>query len=371
MSGSTKHCALVISTLFGGGAQRVVLNLAQGLIDRGVRVDLVMSRVRGDLVTEVPHAARVVDLGARRVIGSVPALARYFRRERPDAVVSSLDYVNIASIWAHRLAGAPARLIVTEHNTLSIAIANAKNRRRLLMPALMRMFYPWADAVVAVSGGVADDLAESIGFDRSKIRVIYNPIVTRAFRNRAAEPLEDPWFAAGQPPVVLAVGGFRRQKDYATLLRAFAIVRRGRMARLLILGDGVERQSLETLADELGIRDDVRLPGFVPNPAAYMRRAGVYTMSSRWEGLPSVLIEALYCGRPIVSTDCPSGPREILRNGAYGKLVPPEAPEALAEGIGMALDGKVSPPPEESWTPFTEDAAVDAYFELMEADGHA
>lgn len=358
--------AVFISSMGGGGAQRVVLNIAKGMVERGLNVDLLLARKRGPLLAEVPSAIRIVDLETGRVSTSLPRVVRYLRRERPVALLTALDYVNVVALLARRLSRVPTRVVVTEHNTLSLAIRNAKRARRRVLPALMKWFYPWADEVVAVSEGVADDLAATIGLDRRRIRVIYNPIVTPRMEEMAAAPLRDPWFEPGQPPVVLAVGGFRPQKDYGTMIRAFGSVRKARDARLLILGEGPGRPALEALVRELGLEEDVRLPGFVENPLAYMRRAAVYAMSSQWEGLPTVLIEAMYCGLPIVSTDCPSGPREILKRGEYGKLVPLGSAEALAEAIGMALDGRVPRAPAEGWRPFAVDAVVEAYMRLLE-----
>jgi glycosyltransferase involved in cell wall biosynthesis len=231
----------------------------------------------------------------------------------------------------------------------------------------MRWSYPWADGIVAVSQGVADDLAQQIGIPRERIQVILNPIVTPELQRKAKAPLEHPWFSPGQPPVVLAVGRLHPQKDYPTLLEAFAQVRQARPARLLILGEGGERSRLEALIHQLGLEEDVSLPGFVENPFAYMSHASVFVLSSRWEGLPTVLIEALYCGAPLVATDCPSGPREILANGQYGRLVPVSDVRALAKAVEVTLDGDTPSPPPESWRPFELKTVVDQYTRLMES----
>jgi len=363
--GRPPRYAIFISSMGGGGAQRVVVNIVQGMAARGAAVDLLLARPRGPLLTEIPPGVRIVRVGRGHVSAALPAVVRYLRRERPAAMLTALDYVNVVALAARRLAGVPTRMVVTEHNTLSVAIRNAVRRRRRLLPPLMRRTYPWADEIVAVSRGVADDLAETLHLDRERVRVIYNPIVNAGARERARAPLEDPWFGPGLPPVILAVGGFRPQKDYATMIRAFALVRRQVAARLLVLGDGKGRPAVEALVAEAGLGADVRLPGFVDNPLAWMRRAAVYVLSSQWEGLPTVLIEALYCGIPIVSTDCPSGPREILDGGRYGRLVPAGSPESLAEGLLAALRGEVPRPEPSSWAPYTEEAVVDAYTRLL------
>ena len=362
---SCPRLAVFTSRLGGGGAQRSMVNLVQGMAARGLVVDLVVLRAQGHLQSEVPDAVRVVDLAAPRALASLPRLVRYLRRERPVALLSALDYVNIVAVWARGLARTPTRLVVSERNTLSEGTKRAMNLRRRVMPALVRRFYPLADAVVAVSQGVASDLIGSIGLPRERIRVIYNPIVTPGLKQRALESVDHPWVVPGSPPLVLAVGRLRPQKDFPTLLRAFAQVRRTRPARLLILGEGPERPALEALIRDLGLGEDVSLPGFVPNPCPFMTRAAAFVLSSAWEGLPGVLIEALYCGAPVVSTDCPSGPREVLKDGRYGKLVPVGDPDALCRGIEEALDGLVVRPAKESWVPFELDSVAAEYARLL------
>lgn len=233
------------------------------------------------------------------------------------------------------------------------------------MPRLIKRFYPWADEVVSVSRGTATDLARTAGVASDRIEVIFNPIVTPELREMAAAPLDHPWFKAGQPPVVVSVGRFSQQKDFGTLLRAFSLVLERLPARLLILGEGPERSSLEALVSELGLDGSVDLPGWIRNPYPYMRRADAFVLSSRWEGLPSVLIEALYCGVPIVSTDCPSGPDEILDGGKHGLLVPVGDTEALARGIVVALSGDVPRPTPASWQPYEQETVVRRYLEIL------
>jgi glycosyltransferase involved in cell wall biosynthesis len=365
MNAAAKRLAIFVPGLYGGGAERAMLKLARGIVMRGYAVDLVLARVEGPYLAEVPESVRLVDLKARRVLTSLPALVRYLRREQPAALLSVL-HANVVALWARRLAGVPTRVVVSERNTLSYEARHyASDLRMRLAPQLNRRFYPWADAIVAVSKGVADDLAQVARIPRECIRVIYNPIVTPELREKAQAPLEHPWFVPGEPPVILATGRLSAQKDFPTLIQAFARVRQTRPARLLILGEGEERPALEAQAKQLGLERDVSLPGFVVNPYPYMAWAGVFVLSSRWEGLPSVLIEALYCGAPAISTDCPSGPREILADGKYGQLVPVGDVNALARAIGAALDGKTPRPPHESWWPFQLEVVVSEYIDTL------
>jgi glycosyltransferase involved in cell wall biosynthesis len=200
---------------------------------------------------------------------------------------------------------------------------------------------------------------------RSRIQVIYNPIATSDLREKSAAILEHPWFKECEPPVVLAVGRLTRQKGFNILIRAFSRVRRTRAVRLMILGEGEERPFLEDLIRQLGLEQEVSLPGFVQNPYPYMQRASLFVLSSRWEGLPTVLVEALYLGTPIISTDCPGGSREILRDGQYGQLVPVDDPFVLADAMELALSARPHRPPQESWQPFDSDFVVDRYLGVL------
>lgn len=364
-NGHEGRVAIFTAYMGGGGAERAMLKLAGGMAKHGYEVDLVLSRADGDYLPEVPEAVRVVDLEAGRVLTSLPGLIRYLRRENPAVMLTALDHVNIVGLWARRLAHVRTRLVVNEQNTLSLEAPHSLRRRHRLLPRFVKRFYPWADGIVAVSKGAADDLARTASLPPDRIQVIHNPIVTPELREMAAGQLEHPWFGPGEPPVVLAAGRLARQKDFGTLIRAFGRVRQERSARLLILGEGPERGELEALVAELDLAGDVGLPGRIVNPYPFMVRAGCFVLSSRYEGLPSVLIEALFCGATVVATDCPSGPREILDGGKHGLLVPVADVEALAEAIGSALDGRVPPPTPASWQPYEQETVVHQYLDVL------
>lgn len=360
-----ERLAIFTSDMDGGGAERAMLKLAGGMVGHGFHVDLVLRRAEGHYLDEVSDAVRIVDLDADRVLTSLLPLIRYLRRERPTAMLTSLNHVNIVGIWARRLARVDTRLVVNEQNTVSLEAPHSSRRRHRLVPKLAKRFYPWADQVVAVSRGAADDLVRALGLAPGRVRVVPNPIVTPELRAMAAEPLDHPWFQPGGDPVLLAVGRFTPQKDFETLIRAVALVRRHRPVRLLILGEGAERARLEALIADLGLNGAVDLPGWALNPYPYMVRADAFVLSSRWEGLPSVLIEALFCGVPVIATDCPSGPMEILSGGRHGLLVPVGDVDALSRGIGSALAGKVPRPTEASWRPYEQETVVTRYLEVL------
>jgi glycosyltransferase involved in cell wall biosynthesis len=381
MSADCKHLALFISGLSVGGVERSMLKLAHELAARGHRVDLVVANTKGLFRSQVSSLVRLVDIEdwwmrlpwirnrkRRRALVSAPALARYLRRERPHALLSASHYVNLAALWGRRLAGTRTRLVISQQTQLSRAIANTSfpGRRRPLLGWMVRHFYAAADTIVAVSNGVADDLAAVATLPRPGIHTIYNPVVTPELMVKAREPLDHPWFTPGAPPAVLAVGRLAEQKDFPTLLRAFTRVRAIRLVRLLILGEGGKRRELEALATALGVAGDVALPGVSENPFAYMARAAVFVLSSAYEGLPTVLIEALACGCPVVSTDCPSGPAEILAGGAYGPLVPVGDDAALAKAILSVLETPPDPDRLRARAAlFSVDRAADRYLDVL------
>jgi glycosyltransferase involved in cell wall biosynthesis len=356
--------AVFVPNLAAGGAERAALKLAGGLAARGFDVDLVLAAATGPRVHEIPPEVRVVDLRARRVLTGLPALVRYLRRERPDAIASFLDHGNVVALCARRLARYPGTVVVVAQNTLSEAARHGKSRRDRLMPRLVTRCYPWADRVVAVSAGVAADLVRIARLPPEHVRVISNPIVDDDLAALAARPVDHPWFRDGVG-VFVAAGRLRPQKDFATLLHAFARLRERRRARLLILGEGPERPALEALVARLGLEADVSLPGSTTNPYGFFSRATAFVLSSRWEGLPTVLVEAMSCGAPAIATDCPSGPREILAGGRHGALVPIGDAGALASAMERALDGELPRPAPESWQPYTLDAVVDDYLPLL------
>jgi glycosyltransferase involved in cell wall biosynthesis len=348
----------------GGGAERAMVNLARAFARRGHRVDLVLRCREGHFLREVPPAVRVVDLRARSGLLATLRIARYLRRARPDAMLVTGLYTNIAALLGLRLAGTGTRTVISVQNHLSTQVAGDPTLK--LVPAASRRLFPRADRIVAVSQGVADDMGRCLGVPAERVTTIHNPLVSSRLAERKAEPPSHAWLRDGGPPLVLGMGKLRPQKDFATLIRAFALVRARRPVRLLIGGEGPERSALLRLARELGVADDVDLPGFLDNPYACMARAAVFVLSSAWEGLPSVLVEAMACGCAVVSTDCPSGPAEILEQGRYGPLVPVRDPVALAEAIARTLEQ----PPDPAGliaraSAFSEEGAAEAYEALL------
>jgi glycosyltransferase involved in cell wall biosynthesis len=358
--------AFFLPGLHGGGAERIVLNLTEGIAERGLPVDLVLAAAIGPLSNQIAPGVRLVDLASPRVMRSVGPLARYLRRERPRAMISSMSHANLVTLWAAKLARTGTPVVVTEHNTMSQSALEQGPLERALWPLALRAFYPWARHVVAVSRDAADDLARSVGISRERVQVIYNPVIVPGMSARARRSPDHPWFRPGEPPVVLGIGRLTRQKDFPTLVRAFADLRRQRPARLIILGEGEARCALEGLVAALELSNDVELPGFRDNPLGYLGASALFVLSSAWEGLPTVLIEALAAGTRVVSTDCRSGPREILQDGRLGTLVPVGDVAALSAAMAAALDCPPPRVPAAALEPFTREAAVDNYLRLIE-----
>ena len=326
---------LYLPSLEGGGIERLYLGLARQWIERGHLVELALNERRGELLGDVPHGVRIVDLGVRRQAVSVPALIRYLRGSRPNVVMAGHDHNNIMLCAAGFARTGRTRIVASQHNTLSAN--DTRGAKFGPVPILYRALFGQADAIVAVSSGVADDLAVSCHLPRERIDVIHNGIVPDDLAARMAAPIDLSLYPAGVPTIV-AMGRMVEQKDFATLLKAFAHVRQSRPARLVILGDGPLRPALEAQAQDLGITADVAMPGFVDTPFAHLARASLFVLSSRHEGFGNVVAEALACGTPVVSTDCKHGPAEILEGGRYGTLVPVADPAAMASAIGDALD---------------------------------
>lgn len=362
--------AVLMPSLTGGGAERGMLQLAAAFAADGHDVDLLLTRVKGRHGDKVPPELSRVPLRrappivgraqAMRAAGSdrfallrpvllplksswalcyLPDLVRYLCERKPDALISANSWPNLVALWAKQLARVDTRIVVTERVQLSQRVRHLAGKWRWRhLPELIHRTYPRADWVVAVSQGVMDDLVSCAGLPQERVLAIDNPVVTPALLQQAEAPLSHPWLDPINPPLV-AVGRLHPQKNFPLLLRAFARVRTQRpSARLIILGEGAERTRLEQLARELGIADAVAFPGFVDNPYAFMSRAAALVLSSDYEGLPTVLIEGLACGVPVVSTDCPSGPAEILDHGRFGRLVPVGDEPALAAAILATLE---------------------------------
>ncbi len=390
------------SVASGRGAERAIINVCQGLASRGHQVELIVDRDEGwllDQLREREPGVRIIVLktshldvlsarealvvavrqlsvhprGWRGIAAAilyaiahrlpVRPLRLYLERSRPEVLFSFLNKANVTALLAAALGTSACRLAVTFHNTLSVA-ADLGTSRRILR--ILPVFLRHADKVVAVSAGVRDDLLKISGGAADRLAVLYNPVFNDELLRLAEAPLDHPGFGDAGVPVIVAAGKLSPQKDYPTLLKAFALLRKRRAGRLLILGDGEEHDRLKRLCDDLGIAEDVEFLGYVRNPYPYFRMADLFVMSSRHEGMPTALIEAMACGCPVVSTDCPSGPREILEGGGYGRLTPVGDSQALADAILDTLDAPIAGEIlVERARAFSFERAIDAYEDLV------
>lgn len=331
--------ALFIPSMLGGGAERVILNLANGFSKHhGICVDLVLSNAKGSYLEQICQDVKIINLGNQRTSKSLYGLIKYINSNKPDILISAISHANVIAILSKIFTKTSFRLIVTQHTLTSIALKEHNKVFSYVFCKLISLFYPFADAVVAVSNSIKMELKNKFHIDANKIYTIYNPIVEKKIIDMSLEPLDHEWFSTDEFPVILSVGRLTHAKDFPTLLRAFKTLRRQMKAKLLILGEGELRKDLELLCEKLGIKDDVQMPGHVENPYRYMARASVFVLPSKYEGFGNVIVEAMACGTPVICTDCPGGPREILDNGKYGSLVPVGKPELLAKELLKVLN---------------------------------
>lgn len=363
---SKQKIAIFINQLRYGGAERALVQVANGIAEHGHDVDLLIrnlghsayldllnERVKVRSLGQVSKPMLMLYLLRHQLLDTatlvrrnsllpmsmraVPKLEMYLRREEPVALLSTLSECNIAALWARQVSRTHTRVVIREANLISRSI----QMRPGLLPHIAPLWYQKADAVVSVCNGVGDDLARALRLPRNSVRTIHNPVDPPRIRELACQKVDHPWLISKSSPVVVTVGRLTKQKDHRTLLLAVAQVVSRRETKLIVIGEGKSRAALEEQAARLGLRQHVDFIGHHTNPYAFMARADLFVLSSLWEGLPNVLLEALACGSPVVSTDCEGGgAREILLDGRLGRLVPPANPEALATAILETLDQK-------------------------------
>lgn len=329
-----KKVAFYITTLAGGGVSGVVVNLLNQLTNsKEIEVLLVLNKKEGEFLKYLHSDIEIYELGTKRMRDSFFSLIKFLKKVKPNVLISGQSHVNTIALLANQMLGERTKVIITEHSNLQEGLKEMNNPTSTILLTLMKIFYPKADKVISVSRGVGETLLKYIKINKSKMEVIYNPVISDLIYERAEEPLNHKWFTPKETPVILTVARLEKQKDLENLIQAFAIVRNKVDSRLLIIGEGKERDNLEKLIKKLDLLDSVELYGFEENPYNFLKNADLFVLSSKAEGLANILVEALYLRCKIVSTDCPSGPAEVLKNGKFGRLVPPEDSLKLAEGI--------------------------------------
>lgn len=326
--------SLITSHLDFGGAQRITINLANELSRRGHRVDLLAVDANGGLKPEVNGDVNIIDLDSTGSHYALPSLIFYLRNNKPDLLFSSLTQVNVLSTVAATIARVETDVIITEHSVPRERTSTGEKTRSL---QLAEYVYPYADKIIAVSNDIADGISDILNIPRTQISVIPNPVIEPSIRDKYKQKCEDISFEEHQY-TILGAGRIEPRKDFKTLIQAHKYLSSTHDIHTIILGDGPDIDDLKRIADENDLEDTVTFPGYVENPYKYMNRASVFALSSITEGFPSVLVEAMACGTPVVATDCSSGVHEILDGGKYGTIVPIEDPEKLAEGIKQEIE---------------------------------
>jgi glycosyltransferase involved in cell wall biosynthesis len=322
----------------GNSTAKIAARLANAFVARGIATDLLVTHSRNPIHETLEPGVRVIEMGQMTALTSVLRMALYLRRERPAAVLTHRIRENVLVHRAARIAGNRTPVFVTVHGPMEIKLKHLRQAKQKKRRAEFLRYYPRSSGIIAISEETAADLRQLLGAG-VRLTVIPNPIVTDALDMLASEPLTHPWFRDGADiPVVVFAGRFEREKDVPTLLEAFALLCRKRDARLVLIGDGSLRPDIDALRRTLGLEARVDMPGWAANPYPYLKQADLVVLSSVWDALPTVLIEALALGTPVVSTDCSAGTREILDEGRFGELVPPRDPDALAQAMGRALD---------------------------------
>jgi len=374
MSKPESHVAILFHSLDVGGAERLIVNLAQDFVKQGLQVDLLLRHVHGRFLQQLPADVHIVDLG-QGYLENLKRLVAYLRHEQPQSLMAKMYPQNELAIIARFFARSNTRIIVSIHSVFSGQQDVVQFRWRVLswihtplVKLLARYLYGWADAIVTDSKASATDFIKHTGIDAAKIHVVHNPVISAKLLEKARQPLHHLWFASGQSPVIVSVGRLHKIKDIATLIRAFALLRQTTPARLLILGEGLERNALCDLILALGVEEDVMLEGAVDNPYPYIHAAAVLVSSSRYESLSTVLIEAMALGTAVVGTDCPGGTAEILADGQYGELVPVGDSSAMAAAILRVLAGNVKVVDTDWLEQFTDKTSTQGYLQLLEME---
>lgn len=330
-----KKIALFLPDLRGGGAEKVALILANEFVQQGFSVDVALCNAKGELLTALDPRINVVDLKSPRLRNAFFPLLRYLKVERPDALLALMWPLTVLAVIAFKWARLPGRVVVSDHTTFSQAPLLKKRLTRWFFKGSLPLVYPFADARLAVSNGVADDLSTLSNLKHESIDVIYNPVLSNV-KLFTKQQSEDAWQNFSGKKIV-AVGALKWAKNYPSLLHAFALLLEKEESKLSIVGQGDLLPELEALTTQLGITDQVHFVGFSNEAYAWMASADLLVLSSHYEGFGNVLVEAMSVGTPVVSTDCKSGPREILCDGKYGKLVPVGDADALAQAMLESL----------------------------------
>tara|TARA_B100000886_G_C20404714_1_gene484202 strand:+ start:436 stop:1539 length:1104 start_codon:yes stop_codon:yes gene_type:complete len=365
MKRDNKKISLFIPSLQAAGAEKIVVNLANSFSEKGYDIDLVVLKNTGYYFKKINSKVKIINLKTSRALFALYPLIKYLKKNNPDVLLSSLSHLNIISIIAGLFNKNKTKVLVVEHNDLRNDFKRKFNLKKKLVSLLILITYRKAYKVIAVSNGVLEYILSIVDLDISKIKVIHNPIFEQSIIKMSKDRADHKWLINKNKPVILGVGRLTEQKNFELLIKAFVEVRKKIDTRLIIIGDGHLKNNLMSLIDSLELQNYVSLPGFVKNPYAFMANSSLFVLSSNYEGFGNVIVEAMACGTPIVSTDCFSGPSEILQNGYWGTLVPVKNLSALANAIIDTLNKKEYPNVIKRAKDFSIDLKVDEYLKTM------
>jgi len=329
-----------------GGAEKMILTLLPWFINAGYSIDLVLVKKTGAFLTDIDPRVNLISLKKEHVGQSLFPLLKYFKKSKPDVFISNLTHLNIVTIIAKFFSGTRSKIIITEHSSITTNNLQKGGKEGILV-FLARFLYPLADKTVVVSEGAAQNLIEAIKINPNKVQSIYNPIDMDRIRILSGEKIDEFWLTEKSIPVLIAIGRLEQEKNFSFLLNVFQTLIKKRKARLLILGEGSEREALEKQIKVYGIQNEVKLPGIKTNPYPYISNADILVCTSKYEGFNITLAESLACGTPVISMNCPYGPAEILDNGTYGQLISPGDQDGMVNAIIAAIDHPESLPSKE------------------------
>ena len=326
-----------------GGVERMTANLAQGLSDAGIKVDFIVHHQAAPYLSGLENKVKFItppDNNNRHLSW----LVSYLNSSHPDVLMTVKDEAGILAIKAIKRSHAETKFIARTGTALLSRFGHRGTNflKKWLKLYKLKHYFQQADGHIIVALGSRKELHELTQIPEEAIIVIKNPVITPTLLKLQHETIDHPWFAPSRESLIMGMGGFRFQKDFKTLINAFARLHKSRPSRLILMGQGRQKKRLLKLCRELGVEDDVLFPGFTDNPYPWLKRADLFVLSSLWEGSPNVLTEALALGTPVVATDCQSGPREILQDGKYGELVPLGDPQTMSEAMARTLDNPLS-----------------------------
>jgi len=333
--------SFILPDVKGGGAQKMIINLANFYAQKGDNINLVLFKKEGPYQNLIDKKVNIINFNKSRSLFVINILRKYLKKEQKHTIISSMYYVNVICLFCNLLNSKKHNMIITERNHFTHRIKAESILHQITFKTLIKKLYPTAHHIVGISNGVCHDLKGILG-NIAPISTIYNPVISVDYKHKIAEN-NDNIYPKNIDIKLITSGRLVAQKDYPTLLKALSYYQKNynNSFHLVILGDGHLKNKIKSTIDDMNLTNHISFLGFVENPLSYMKQADIFILSSAWEGFGNVLVEALYCGLKIISTNCPSGPAEILVDGKYGILTPVGDKTALAKAINESYKSKI------------------------------